>query len=181
MSTSSKTSRIASDTNLVAGLQKHSASLPASFNLAGQAYTVQQCVTTLQSRITTTNAVAPASAAYHAAVTANRQQQASTDPFVAELKDQLVLWFKNDTATLADFGLVLPKTGGPKDPLAKVVGAEKMRATRKARGTMGKRQKEGVKGTIPTTLTIAVPSVEPAEAPAASNPAGNAGTTPRTP
>jgi hypothetical protein len=176
MTTNSKTQRIAADNALISGLQKHASTLPASFNLAGQTYTSTQCVTTLQGRITVANAVGPANASYQAAVKADTAAQTTTDPFVAELKAQLLIWFKNDQETLADFGLTPSKRPGTKDPLTKVVAAEKLRATRKARGTMGKREREEVKGSIPSTLSITVSSsgvAEPEAVTAASAPAGS--------
>jgi len=43
-------------------------------------------------------------------------------------------------------GWKLPKKPGPKTVKAKLEGAQKVLATRKARGTMGKRQKRKIRG-----------------------------------
>jgi hypothetical protein len=66
------------------------------------------------------------------------------------------------------FGFEPPKPRA-KSPIAKVIGAAKLRATRKARNTMGSKQRLGVKGTLPAQITLAsgitptVPSAAPAQ------------------
>jgi hypothetical protein len=54
-----------------------------------------------------------------------------------------------DPKSLHDFGLVPYKPTGPKTPAVIVQAAGKADATRKARHTLGKRQKESVTGRLP--------------------------------
>ncbi len=54
---------------------------------------------------------------------------------------------------LADFGWTLPKKPGPKTTAAKLSGVLKAAATRKARGTMGRRQRLKIRGEVPTPTT----------------------------
>jgi hypothetical protein len=63
-----------------------------------------------------------------------------------EVKGGVISQF-GDSAELNDFGVSYPKKRGPKTIRAKALGAEKGRATRAARHTMGKRQRAKIKGT----------------------------------
>ena len=59
---------------------------------------------------------------------------------------------------LAKFGLAPNKTAAPPTTEQKTLRIQKARATRVARGTKGKRQKEAIKGTVPATTTSAAPA-----------------------
>ena len=67
-----------------------------------------------------------------------------------------------------EFGFLTPKVGA-KSAETKATAVLKSQATREARGTKGKRQKEKIKGTIVAPAAPAVPAITtPAAAPAAS-------------
>jgi hypothetical protein len=75
-------------------------------------------------------------------------------------------------AVLNDFGMDPPKSPGAKTVQVKAAAAEKAQATRKARHTMGKRQKAGIHGTVdgaaPAGSETTAPTPSPATPPSAS-------------
>src|SRR5581483_10415404 len=85
-----------------------------------------------------------------------------------------------DSPVLADFGFAPPKQAGL-TPEQLVARGQKAAATRKARHTMGKKQKASIKGTVAPTApataapasesTSATPPVAPVNAPAPAVPA----------
>lgn len=73
--------------------------------------------------------------------------------------------------TASEFGFS-PRKVGEKSAQTKATAVVKLRATREARMTMGKRQKANIKGTIPVPTAPAVPAITaPAATPAAVAPA----------
>jgi hypothetical protein len=135
------------------GLKKHEGTL-SSLILGGTAYSTADLVAALQSRLDAANAVDTAYAAWRAAVRADYEARARTKDLLSDLRQTLLAAFRGSIETLADFGLVgrKPRVIAPE---TLVVAAQKARATRAARHTMGKRQREAIKGTLPA------PSSEP--------------------
>jgi hypothetical protein len=72
-----------------------------------------------------------------------------------------------DPATLADFGLA-PRKSNAKTVQTKATAVAKNLATRKARGTMGKKQKASIKGHV--TGIIVTPVTTPKVSDASSTP-----------
>jgi len=87
--------------------------------------------------------------------------------------------FGNQPDALADFGLAPPKARAPMTAEQKAVAAAKRKATRVARGTLGKKQKKAVKGAVTATLVV-TPQAGPQPTVTAPAPAAGAAT-PRTP
>jgi hypothetical protein len=130
---------IASLNNLVSGLEKNQPK--GSFSIAGAKYTAPQLVTIMQSIVTALQAVPPAKGTYLKAVRSADTLQGQYRAVIRDLKQSLQLQASDDTEVLADYGLTPRKSGGPRSPEVKVAAAEKARATRKARNTMGPKQK----------------------------------------
>ena len=130
------------------GLKKHEGTL-SSLILGGTTSSTADLVAALQFRLDAANAVDSAHAAWRAAVRADYEARAHTKVLLSDLRQTLLAAFRGSIETLADFGLVGRK---PRviSPETLVVAAQKARATRAARHTMGKRQREAIEGTLPT-------------------------------
>jgi hypothetical protein len=159
----------ARDAQVIAGIQKHLLTTP-SLPLAGTAYTPADLVTLIQSRTTQAATVAAASATWHSAVAAEKALNAKLKPILQGLQQYVLNTFGSASPTIADFGYSAPARKAP-DPDTLVVAAAKAKATRVARGTLGKVQKQKVKGTVPTT---AAPAPSASSTPVAPTPAGAA-------
>ena len=88
-----------------------------------------------------------------AAVAAARTEKTDLVALTAALKSYLVNEYGTTSTVLSDFGFA-PRKVTPRNPVTKVVAAERLRATRKERGTMGAVQKSKIKGTVPATIEI---------------------------
>jgi hypothetical protein len=120
-------------------------------------------VKALQASIDAADATNATEAVFHKAVATERAANARLTP--SGLKTFVMAQYKTSPDTLAEFGLTPPTRRVP--DAATVAGAvEKRAATRTARHTMRKRQKESVKGTVPEPT----PSVPVASAPVAAPP-----------
>jgi hypothetical protein len=132
----------------IAGLRKHSVSLPAIV-LSGVPRTPDDVAQVLQTSIDANDAADAAAAVFHKAVLAKQAANVTSDATFRDLKALVSNQFKTAPDTLADFGITLPSRQVPTaDTVADAV--DKRNATRAARHTMGKRQKANVKGTVTT-------------------------------
>ncbi|MGH7269450.1 MAG: hypothetical protein ACREJ3_03385, partial [Polyangiaceae bacterium] len=135
-----------------------------SLQIMGKAYTMAEAIQLIQSRIDAVNAAGSAKANWHNAAATYKALSAQATEVVRGLRLYALNAFGRDSPVLADFGFAPPKkaTLTPEQEVAK---ASKARATRKARGTMGKRQKAKIKGEVVVTSPATSP---PAQAPAPS-------------
>jgi hypothetical protein len=172
----------AHDAQVIVGIQKHLLTVP-SLPLAGSTYTPADLVKLVQSRIDSAGVVAAAGANRHATVVAHDALGTKLTPILRGLRQYVLNVFGETSPVLADFGFTAPKTA-TRTPEQKAAAAAKALATRKARGTMGKKQKKSVKGTVPTTAPVTPPTASPPVAPspvASAPPQGAIGATgPRT-
>jgi hypothetical protein len=166
---------------LIAGMQKHFPS--ASFTLGNTAFTTASLVQLLQPLVDAIAAVDTAQASAKTAVAAMRAVRATVNPVISELTKWVRASFGTAASTLADFGLQPHKARTPMTAEAKTAAVAKRAATRKARGTAGKKQKLAVKGdvtgvvvtpvTAPSGTAPASPVAQPAPA-APGEPAAHA-------
>jgi len=159
MTTNSKENRMqqqSSDQNLSDGLAKHQTTLPF-FTIGSASFKTADVITSLQERIKTADIVDEARATWQTAVKANRDQRAKTSSLISGVRQTLQVMFAGSIDTLADFGLKPRKDPAARTPEEKVAAKAKALATRKARSTMGPKQKAKIKGTVPT----AAPAIEP--------------------
>ena len=162
-----RNSRLGNATKFLAGFRKHV--LPAqSLVIGGVTYTYDQLQASLQGTIDAESAVLTTRAAWQNAVKGEKDKRTQNRPFLDALTQTVVAMFGTSVETLADFGLA-PRKPRTVKPATKVLAAQKNLATRKARNTMGKKQKAGIKGTVsaPTTPAPTEPST-PKPAPAAT-------------
>jgi hypothetical protein len=154
----------AADQKLIDGLQKHAATI-TSLVIAGATMVSKDIIDTLQTRIDLSIAAQTARATWLAAVAADEAERAKTKTFASGLRQALLVAFAGQIDVLADFGLS-PRKAAVISPEEKVARAEKAKATRAARHTMGKVAKLKITGENPTG-SPATPAAAPAPIPPA--------------
>jgi hypothetical protein len=158
------TAQITRATQLVAGFQKHLASVP-SITLASTAYTPAQITAALQLLVSLRAAVEAAKSATKAKLASERAQA----PALVVLMDALVSYVKvtysESPDVLADFGLTPKKVATPLTTEQQVVAVAKRASTRKARGTTSKKAKKAVKGSVVDVVLTSVTAGQPVAAP----------------
>ena len=158
----------AHDGQVIVGIKKDLQNV-SSLPLAGSAYTMAALEQLIQSRIDAANAVANAKANWHDASATYDALNTKVTQVVRGLRQYVINAFGQNSPVLADFGFTPPKKVAL-TPEAAVARAKKAAATRKARGTMGKKQKAPIKGTVlataPATSPVApAPTLAPAATP----------------
>jgi hypothetical protein len=178
MSPTNRSATQASDAQIIAGIQKHlqgTASLP----LRGSTYTPADLVKLVQSRMESANKAIAAKASWHSTVLAHKAVTANLTPILQELRQYSIHVFGESSPALADFGFAPPKHA-TRTPEEKAAAAAKARATRAARHTAGKKQKNAVKGNVtgivitPVTASSAAPANASNQQPATPSPAQGA-------
>ncbi len=147
--------------------------LKGTIQLGGVSLKVADLIDILEAPTTAAAATDKAKAAYSAAVAAERTVRAKARATRLSLENYLVAIHGEDSTVLAEFGFAVKKAVA-KTVEVKAEAAQKMRATRKARGTMGKKQKPMVKGTVVVDAT-ALAALQPAAlsaAPTTATPTG---------
>jgi hypothetical protein len=137
----SKLERSVAASRVIAGLGKRLADKD-SFTLRGVSWTPAKLAALFEAQLDAIRAVDQARAVLAGAVAKERKVSRQARELEVQLKAFVHALFGDSAAAYGDFGWSLPKTPGPKTPLAKLTGAVKARATRLARGTMGKRQRK---------------------------------------
>jgi hypothetical protein len=142
----------ARDAQIIAGIGKHLQNA-ASITALGTTYAPSDLIKAYQAQISALASLVALKAQVTAAVAAARTQKANLVTLTAALKSYVVNEYGTTSTVLSDFGFA-PRKVTPRNPVAKVVAAERLRATRKERGTMGPVQKSKIKGTVPATIEI---------------------------
>jgi hypothetical protein len=174
-----KTAALARVQAFVAGITKHFPN--GSFTLGNTTYTAAALIQEFQALEQAIVALNAAQGNARDAMAALRKKEVDVAPLTRAFKHFLLASFSNSTPTLADFGLQPPKTAKPLASEQRTTATVKMRATRAARGTMGKKQKLAIKGNV--TGIVVTPVTEPASpgaspaAPPAASPAASPATT----
>jgi hypothetical protein len=150
---------------IASGVQKHFPN--ATLTLAGQTLTTSQLADRIQQDIAASDATDKARAAWLTQVQAERSTHASLAPVLRSLRSLVIAQFGDSPDAgdvLADFGYS-PRKVPERTAAAKAQSADKGRATRAARHTMGSQQKKKVKGTVTATPPPGVDGPAPAPAP----------------
>jgi hypothetical protein len=163
MSTSkkSKATALADVQALIAGTEKHTPS--GQFTLGNVAYSTASLVQLLQSLADAMTAQNAAEAAAKQALATARDVDAKVGPTLRAYRKYLLASYGNATQTLADYGLVPAKAPKPLSVEAKSAKVALNKATRKARGTVGPKERLKVRGTV--AATTGEPPVPPPAAP----------------
>jgi len=162
MSNGNRSEQQAQDAKVILGIQKDLLSVP-TLSLAGQATTPADLEKLVQSCIDAANAIAPAKVKWLAAVQAYRALNKQVTPILRGLRAYVINTYGPTSTVLADFGFSPTKTV-VKTPEVKAIAAKKSVATRKARNTLGKKQKKSITGATVSPAAPATPPTAPAPA-----------------
>jgi hypothetical protein len=153
-----------------AGLQLHEQGATV-ITIGGVGHTVTDLLAKIQDDITATDATDKARAEWLQSVQSERDSHQQVDPLLRGIKQFVMLQYGDSqaaSATLADFGYT-PRKVPVRSPTTSVAAANKSRATRKARNTMGAKQKKAVKGDV-TGVVVTPVHGTPAPAPPTPTP-----------
>lgn len=156
----------ARDGQVIVGITKDLQNVPTLL-IAGQAFTPQSLVGLVQSRIDSANAVVIARAQYLEAVKAYKALNTKLNPVIRGLRQYVYNAFGETSPKLADFGFTPPKRA-TQTAEQKAEAAKKRAATRKARNTMGKKQRLKVTGDPTPPATPPAPATPPPAAASAA-------------
>jgi hypothetical protein len=164
-----KTNRTARDRMIIDAIAAHFNGT-ASITVGGKLYKAKDLQAQFQAEMDAAKETQSAKTAYLQATLAERTVTKQVTPLYKALRSYLIGLYGASSAIVADFGFT-PKNGTV-DVATKAAAIEKRAATRKARGTMGKRQKLEVTGTVPATTNGAAsaPVVADGATPKAATP-----------
>jgi hypothetical protein len=143
----SETTKMAQADGILKGLSKRFKPRE-KLTIAGTLYTTTELMAIVRGHLTVLTELR----ALRGALAGKVREERAIAKEMTELRAALVLFvesrFGRNPVALGDFGFRMPKKPGPKTLAGKVHGAEQLRATRDARHTMGKRQREKIKGVV---------------------------------
>ena len=112
----------------------------------GETYTQAQLLAFLDRLEALFAEVARTHVVHKAAVAKREKAEREGAPLIAGIVEKVGVEIGDNAVKRADFGLPMPRKKGPQTAMAKLVMVEKAKATRKKRGTMGKRQRKKIRG-----------------------------------
>ena len=155
MSTRSRVTTQGKDQQVLVGIHEELQSM-STLILGAETYTPQSLADFVQSRIDLGNTVATAKAAWLDAVARYAALDRKANLVLGDLRNVVIAAFGRESLKLATFGFVPPRR--PTLTQEQVVASvAKGKATRKARKTMGKKQKALVKGEVAVAPETAAP------------------------
>ena len=159
-------------TNLASGFTNNTSSILSSLVVDGVSMNRAEIITTLEVLLSLLAAVLQTKQAYAAAVAAKKAGLLTGRPFVVSLVLALeqTLGAANQ-AQLSAFGILPPKQRTQPTAERKAIAKAKGQATRQARGTMSKKQKQAITATPEPTLQILGPGGKPLLSPGGNAPA----------
>jgi hypothetical protein len=167
-----KTNITALDQAIIAALGSELKATTITFG--GEAHKVKDLQQQLQAEVDAAATTQSAKTAWQQAVLAEGKVVAQAALLRKALRVYLIGTYGANSATVAAFGFAPKQT--TVDVATKAAAIAKRAATRTARGTMGSRQKRGIKGTVPATTSSVTEQASP---PVQSVPAVNS-ITPKT-
>ncbi len=160
-----KTTRQNSNRKIVGAIKKH---LSGSVTLAGVKYAPAKLAQMFQQGIEVGDATDAASKAWRVAVAKERAMTQELSGVQTSLRNHVSALFGETGTEFADFGFA-PKQVTTVDVATKAVAVKRREATRVARHTMGKRQKEEITGETSPAVTDSTTPTTPEQAPAAAS------------
>jgi hypothetical protein len=141
------------------------------FRLEGKAVPRATVLATLQARVDAAEKTRAAKTAFHLAVEAERATAGDANALRSQLKVWLQVYYGAKSTKLQDYGFT-PRKRGKTSPETKAAGVQKAKATKAARGIVGKVQRKKIKAPATTTTAAtpatAAPTPVPATTPAAT-------------
>ncbi len=176
MARTNKIIRMHDDNQLLAGLLAREAK--SVLPLDGQDMKAKDIVPKLKARIAALNKSALKKAEWQAALAEEQALMEASDAFVSMVRQALKLKYKNQPDVLAEFGLSPPKQRRALTAEETNDKVARIRATRKARHTMGPRKRLEIRGT--PDAAKAASATPAADAPVTTTPSASqpASTTP---
>ena len=121
-----------------------------TLTLNGQSFSVAQVRAAVQARVNATQDAEASKSQLRVKLDTRKTADAAARPIVTGLEAYVALTYGKRSQAMTDFGFAVPKQ--PKKSVeTKAQAAQKGQATRKARGTKGKKQREAIKGSLPET------------------------------
>jgi hypothetical protein len=139
-----KSTKVLRDRSMVAGLKKHS-QLLSRLNWGAIMRSPAAVAARFQAHLEALDEVATMQAAWRAALFKEERLEKEIKKLARTAGQYLLGVYGDDSPTLRDFGLA-PRKKGKMSAEKMRQTVEKRNATRKARHTMGKRQKKAIKG-----------------------------------
>jgi hypothetical protein len=174
-----------SSTGFVSALQKAVNALENNLKgktlvLAGKVWKESDLVDEIQAAIEALDAVAPGRGSWVRATAAAKAARASITPLMLALRTYIAALYGEASTVFEAFGFTSRKQGRPSAATV-AVRVLKNLATRKARMTMSKKQKQAIKGVVTssdvaaavTAASAVAPGVQPAASAVPSNVPGN--------
>jgi len=138
------------DQKVIAGVTKYFSKVK-SITVAGTTYTSKTLMAVFQADIDASTQVDAIRAQLKQLVASYRTTKANAKALRAELKTYILgNYGKAAVQMLEDFGMSAPKAPGKMTAATRAAAVVKAEATRKARGTMGSKEKQSIHG-APTT------------------------------
>jgi hypothetical protein len=138
-----KSTRTVALQRLLVGVREHLREVP--LHIGKRRLTYEDVARVLQANIDAINASAEARTAWAGVLEKERALQRESKEVIDGVKQIVLVMFGSDFEGLGRFGLA-PRKRRPLDPATRVQKRERLRATRAARHTMGKRQREAITG-----------------------------------
>jgi hypothetical protein len=142
-----RTNKNGTDQQAILGIKQDLQTM-SSIPMGASTYTPASLAAAIQARIDAANAVGTTKATWLNAVKTYDAIDAQVTVLIRELKNLVIATFGSNSPKLADFGFKAT-VRTPLTPAQKVERAAKALATRKARGTLGKKQKEAIQTMVP--------------------------------
>jgi hypothetical protein len=156
---------------LIVGIQKRLASVP-QMTFGGGTFTPAQVEAQLQKLPTLRDDVTVAKSAWETKLSDERDQEPALREFLTAFVSFVRVTFGKSPDALADFGLKPRKAPKPLTGDELAAKAKKAKATRKARGTVSKKEKLAIKGNVAgvvvTPITVTTNNPEPVQVAAAT-------------
>jgi hypothetical protein len=151
---------VASNQKVIAGLDKHIGA--KSITLAGTTWPVAELKRTLLEENELTVQTNDAYVAWRLLVGALRAKTKANHPVRKNLEQTIRVLHGSDLTVLTVFGYKRRKSRRPSTAEENFIKAAKAKATRKARGTLGSKQRTKIKGALSgPTLTVTVAAKDP--------------------
>jgi hypothetical protein len=154
--------------DMINGLTNAAPSTLRSMSVGGNPLTLAQVLAQFQAILQVLTTVSQTKLAYTAAVAARKAGMVTDRAFYANVVANLKQVFgASNQAQLAAFGIQPAKPRTKPSTTTRAIATAKAKATRTARGTMGKKQKLAITTTAQPTLQVLGPDGQPLQTPAA--------------
>jgi hypothetical protein len=161
MVTNSKTDEHTRNAQMIAGTEARLQGA-GPFTIDGKTYTTPEVVARITQRNALLDSATSARAQERTAVATEKTDRPGWNQFINAFRAIVSAMFVNDMQTLQLFDIT-PRKPAKKTTEVKMAAVTKMRATRKARHTMGRKARLAVRGNVPQAPIAPAASAPPGE------------------